>query len=351
MGDYKPTNNSSLGYTESVSDNTGCHNFNVFFNENIETKLPLIEVNIQGKICKALIDSGSSCNLVTQQVVDLLELNKLKKISISMNTVLGGEFKIKNSVDLTFRIENQDFEDNFYVTNGSLSSHFHIILGVPFIKKFDLLIDLKNNTLFYDNTGFSLLMGPSNNVNSIEVKPEPLPVFSKHKECIPPNSERIINVRIRKTNFIHSKDVLITPCIAPLRRDLLVGTSICENDANRLFIKIANLSDNVVHVNKGTKLGVLLPVISNYPHKQDEFTGHIDAENIGSMDHADLSWDSNVDLDHLNEPLRSEVRDFLNKNADIFASSVLDLPGCDTVKHEIRLKDEKPVKCKPYPLL
>lgn len=113
---------------------------------------------------------------------------------------------------------------------------------------------------------------------------------------------------------------------------LLVGASVCENDANRLFNKMANFSDNdnTVYLSKGTKLQIF------------------EDENIGSIDYTNLSWDSKVYLVYLYGPLRSEVHDFLNKNSDIFASSVLELPSSDTLKHEIRLKDKTPVKCKPY---
>lgn len=302
-------------------------------NKGIESKLPLIEINIQGKVCKALIDSGSTGNFVCQEVLNKLQLKTVKKTQMSMNTILGGTFQITSEIDLTFMIENQEFKDNFYVTRNSLSPHFHMIIGVPFIKHFDLLIDLKNNSLFYENKGFSLLKGPNDNINSITLDLEALPVFSKHKECIPPNSERIIKVRIRKANLIDTKDVLIKPVEVPFSREILVGTSICENDENRLFIKLANLSDDIVHLNKGTKLGILLPVFSNDNQMPENFSGHIDEENIGCMDHTDLSWDSEINLEHLNEPLKSEVRDFLDKNSDIFASSILELPGCDTLKH------------------
>lgn len=63
------------------------------------------------------------------------------------------------------------------MTRSSLSPHFHMIIGVPFIKNFNLLIDLNNNILFYENRGFSLLSGPSDNVYSIMLEPKELPGF------------------------------------------------------------------------------------------------------------------------------------------------------------------------------
>lgn len=101
----------------------------------MESRLPLIEVNIGGKICKALIDTGSSENLTSYEILEKLNLTNCQKESISVNTILGGTFRIKHKTDMCFKIDNQEFKDSFLITQSLLSSHFQMILGVPFIKK------------------------------------------------------------------------------------------------------------------------------------------------------------------------------------------------------------------------
>lgn len=55
-----------------------------------------------------------------------------------------------------------------------------------------------------------------------------------------------------------------------------------------------------------------------------------------------------INLEHLDSNNKNKVKRFLEGNKDVFATSVLDLPGCDTLPLSIDLIDNKPVRCKAY---
>ena len=88
---------------------------------------------------------------------------------------------------------------------------------------------------------------------------------------------------------------------------------------------------------------------SNVAQDSEHFCGTITThEDTPTFDHADLTWSTDINLEHLSPDIRTRVENFLKNYQDIFAKSVLDLPGCNTVPHKIELRDNRPVKSKAY---
>lgn len=54
-----------------------------------------------------------------------------------------------------------------------------------------------NNAYIYEYIAFLLLQDKSNKVILIELNPKSLQTFTKHREYIPPNSERNLNFGFR----------------------------------------------------------------------------------------------------------------------------------------------------------
>ena len=73
---------------------------------------------------------------------------------------------------------------------------------------------------------------------------------------------------------------------------------------------------------------------------------HLDE--IGQIDHSDLQWSTDIDLSHLDNHLKKRATKFLNDYSGIFASFVLDLPGCDSVMHTLKLAADTPVLVSQY---
>ncbi|XP_035217282.1 neuroligin-2-like [Stegodyphus dumicola] len=60
------------------------------------------------------------------------------------------------------------------------------------------------------------------------------------------------------------------------------------------------------------------------------------------------SWGGEFDLTHLPEQQQQHLSHLLNQYSNIFAASVTELTGCDTILHNINLRDNIPVRQKPY---
>ena len=50
--------------------------------------------------------------------------------------------------------------------------------------------------------------------------------------------------------------------------------------------------------------------------------------------------------DELPEDQQRVLKDLVRRYPDVFT----DMPGCDVIQHQIRLTDDTPIRCKPYPL-
>lgn len=315
---------------------------------NSTPNLPFLSVSGHNEKVFALIDSGSSLNIISSRVLHLFRTPSPVVCSMPVKTVAGKALEIKARVDLTFHIQNFKFTDTFHILEDNIANSFNLIIGVPFLSKFGFKIDFQQGRVINEYAKFSFAKNVNKQqVNAISsVKTSAIPVFSKFKEVIPQGTERIVQVRPKQADMISSNYVLITAQSLSPFKNLFIGSSVCENDENSYYIKIANLGDEPIHINKGSKLGIMEDIFSD---KQDEHSiNYVDTEDIGEVEQADLEWEKTFDLEHLTPRLKKRVQAFLSENSDVFAASVLDLPGCDTLVHEIKLTDETPVKSRPY---
>ena len=305
--------------------------------------LPLINIKWGNFNLTALLDSGSSCNLIDGSYVNMCRLKNIEN-PVLIKTVMGGEVYVNKSVKMNLCIESKNFVDIFNVVNCSLSSNFQMILGVPFLRKHKFCIDFDKNMLSADDVVVYFGKHDKELVNAVSTCASQIPVYSKNKHVIPPNSEKIIEL-YSKTNFnSDSEFVFIMPNNFPIAESTLMGYSTCVR--NKLFVKILNLGNECYHINKHKKMGVMEQAVSLTTEQTPEIVNHVDE--IGQIDHTDLQWSSDIDLSHLDDTLKQRVKCFLNQNSDIFASSVLDLPGCSTVMHTLKLADDSPVKSSAY---
>lgn len=318
------------------------------YHNNVWQRLPLVKINCFSHEFVALIDSGSSCNLINSSILSKAKATKLDDLNMDMNTLVGGRFKTTGRVSVKFNMKNHEFEDNFKVMEGEMSPHFQVILGVPFLTKFQFNVDFVSNNLRNVNTVIPILRDYENSVNAVHEKHSELPAFAKKKCLIPPLSEKIIEVKISKAHNFQTDNVLISPCTNHLPSSFLVSHTICKNNDTSLFVKVLNISDVEMHINKNTKLGMVQELVSSYNTQPSDFVGHVSKDEIGKLDHTDLKWDTKFDLEHLDQNLKMRVENFLKENSDVFAASVLDLPGCSSVLHEIKLQDKIPVKSRAY---
>lgn len=172
--------------------------------------------------------------------------------------------------------------------------------------------------------------------------------YARTKISIPPWSKKILELKSR--NALGSDDIyIIEPLTGKLPAGLLASRSVCKEKSG-LFLSIINMNEKEIHINKNMQIATLSKCIEkNNTYNSDNFCGNLNMqEELPTFDHADLTWSTDINLDHLSPELKTRVENFLKDYKDIFAKSVLDLPGCSTVMHKIELKDDRPVKSKAY---
>lgn len=206
--------------------------------------------------------------------------------------------------------------------------------------------NLNNITINVDNNSGKV----NDERNDTYFKSAVCPGYIKSKVIIPSGSRKLAQLKCNKMWFQNKVEVVVEPIRDKLRDGILASRTICSSE-HGIFISLINFSDEDICLNKNLKIADLILCKNNNSPDLVNLCANINnAENPDSFDHADLSWDSDIKLDHLDPEVRSQVEAFLENNKDVFASSVLDLPGCDTVPHTIPLKDDKPVRSKAYRL-
>lgn len=342
--------------------------FSVF--PSCKANLPILSVMINNTYLKFLADTGSSINLICHSVVDKLENLNINMCNIPILTA-GGDTRILNkSVDLNFKILNEEFSDTFYIIEGHFMKNFSGILGMPFLSKHKAIIFCENNLVNLKNQEILVnkqTVEPLQAALTVQVPDKPeidvdkiqqddkseitqndnnIYAYVKHKVNIPPLSKQIIELRCRKNLKDMECDFVLEPCRYKLMDKMLVARTVCS-DVHGLFVSVINFSEEELTLNKNMTMAKI-----NFCKREIEkinFCGNVGKDSTDvDFDHADLEWEADINLDHLGGLTKTRVKEFLEKNKDIFAASVRDLPGCTTIPHEIHLKEDKPVKSKAY---
>ena len=323
-------------------------NKSTVYNVHASERLPLIKIKCVNQEFFALVDSGASANLASKSILDEVETSCAENVEIKMNTLVGESFLTSGKVNVKFSIKNHQFEDVFNMVDEEMSPYFQLILGTPFLSKFKFSIDFLSNTLRNIDIVVPILRGPLDCVNNVSLEQNKLPAFAKRKILIPPLSEKIVEIKISRPDVLKTDSVLITPVKEPFSDSLFISHAICKNHVNKLFVKILNVGDEEIHINKNAKIATVQEIKSADKLHASQFVGHIDDEEMGNLHRSDLKWDTKFQLDHLDHDVKIRLEEFLKKNSDVFAASVFDLPGCSSVMHEIKLHDHEPVNCRPY---
>lgn len=286
----------------------------------------------------ALLDTGASINILEENLVP--NSAKRSQCNIAIKTISNKMINIKEQVNLNFKIENKKYSADFYVTPLPISEKFQIILGQKFLQNNNCILNFQDNSITIDNQKVKMLNINECSISVLESYKSTYGYLSS-KCSLPPFSEKLVSVKLR---HMVEGEILLAEAINSEERNFIAGRSI-HNNKSQLLIKILNPTDKQINLNKLTKLVTVSPIMHEAQYKE---IFHLEESEIGECPEVDLKWDETFKTDHLNQETKEKLLRFLEKNEAVFASSVLDLPGCDIVKHKVDLIDDKPVKKRPY---
>lgn len=157
----KVTNEQFKYYLNIIKKDTNIYSDKISFKEELlKSKLgsPTIRLNVEGKMCNFLLDTGANVNIINKSVFDKINKGKnLEVISSDDNITFGnGTSKLDGQVILNFSHKRFKFKDTFEVLDlsesfGSLASQgleLDGILGSSFFKDNQWSVDFNEMVIW-----------------------------------------------------------------------------------------------------------------------------------------------------------------------------------------------------------
>lgn len=311
--------------------------------------LPMIEFKIGNKEGKALIDTGATVNIISKNIAQNIRNSKhvigKEQCNLKVIGITNTEMIIEEKIRIKIKLNDKILEVNFFVNEIEMRN-YDAILGVEFLVGNNISIDCKQKKMFNQSFEVNWIRQYNQWSENVEINSsetdEIVVGYNTRKQIVPPKSELIIPVHTLDIK-LNSDLVLVQPSKTSINNSWVISGSVNNYNANgNYFIKVANFSDDPIHINKNTKLVLIEPID---PILQTETVVNVIEKDFESD--YDL-FGGQFDLSHLNDGERSRVEALLKQHSNIFAKSVKQLTGCKTVKHRVYLTDDIPIRQKPY---
>ena len=305
-------------------------------NSTHENLLPVTMGSIQ---TLAMMDSGATISIISQNHLNKIHPRFYTKSKPKYKTIQGVGGMINNvhsCVTLTVSIDTLKIEHNFHV----IQTHHDIIFGLDFLRKNKAILNFDKKTVSLSNHTFKL---SSPSFRSCLVK-------TSEKSILPPNSENNITVSLSKR---HNDTVYIEPTVSCIQSypNLQWPCSVITPKDNITITRVINTSDETIIIPKGRKIAVAYRVLDSHISTVDTDVSHQDS-NIINSDIPSSSSPTPIDFDlsqsDLTPDQKQHFTSFLNKNRNIFATSLSEL-GCSNLNvHTIDTGDANPVSQRFY---
>jgi hypothetical protein len=146
--------------------------------EEEEKMAPHLSCEINGVECKALCDIGAQVSFLSSKIYDKVQDHNLDLAPTSTKLIIGDGRTISPlgiACNMNVNISGKCIPTDFFVIDASHSNHDHIILGRPFLKLVDAVLDAGKGKVIMN------LNGKKYTYNFLHV--------SKHSSPFPPEDE------------------------------------------------------------------------------------------------------------------------------------------------------------------
>jgi hypothetical protein len=116
----------------------------VIGSEEEENMTPHLSCAINGVQCKALCDIGAQVSVLSSKIYDKVQDHNLDLAPQSTKLIMGDGRTIKPlgiACNMKVKISRNCIPTDFFVIDAYNSNHDHIILGRPFLKLVDVVLD------------------------------------------------------------------------------------------------------------------------------------------------------------------------------------------------------------------
>jgi hypothetical protein len=116
--------------------------------EEEEKTTPHLSYEINGVQCKALCDIGAQVSVLSSKIYNKVQDHNLDLAPTSMKLIIGDGRTIRPlgiACNMNVKISGKCIPTDFFVIDAYHSNHDHTILGRPFLKLVDAVLERSNN--------------------------------------------------------------------------------------------------------------------------------------------------------------------------------------------------------------
>ena len=319
-----------------------------------------INVNYKNIKFRFLLDTGASISIIKLQKLKLTNLRYNPKDNIIINGLsVEAPVSTVGSITLPLQIHNKTFDCKFYVVKQESNIPFDGLIGNDFLEKEEATINYKNSTLTINSLPFPV---------SLQLNSNPT---QSQSYILNSRSETIIKVDVLNPEIVQG----ICPEMNICDGVYLAKSLLQVDDESKALTTIINTNDHSIKVNYiqvvleefNEKLAQPLHNnTSNENFSNSNYSQNHKYENKLQHSIMQISKDpqnyikqksnskriellrENLRLDHLNPEEKESVLNTCISYNDIFYLPNDKLTCTDTIQHEIRVTDPKPVHSKIY---
>ncbi|UYV71403.1 hypothetical protein LAZ67_8003004, partial [Cordylochernes scorpioides] len=303
-----------------------------FINPPLSTTLELkenyIDIKIEGKMTRALVDSGASYSVISERF--RLKLRKIMFAETDVTLRVANGKIVRPKGRCTLKLDLNGLQESFEFVVMEDCSH-EVILGWNFLKLSRAIIDSADDTLFLEKCLFE------------DTPKNSSPLYSELEYRIEPASIQLIEVASRD---IPNDAIVVAECRKELllERELTAPSSVISLTNNRGKFWVVNWSPYPKLIPQG------MHVADSAVIEDSQLCTLADCNQVETeAEHSEVPKISESFIDDsLDESQKEKLRNLLKNYTDIFEFSKRKQFKDVNVKHRINTGDHLPTKQRPY---
>ncbi|UYV72436.1 K02A2.6-like, partial [Cordylochernes scorpioides] len=287
-----------------------------------------IDIKIEGKMTRALVDSGASYSVISERF--RLKLRKIMFAETDVTLRVANGKIVRPKGRCTLKLDLNGLQESFEFVVLEDCSH-KVILGWNFLKLSRAIIDSADDTLFLEKCLFE------------DTPKNSSPLYSELEYRIEPASIQLIEVASRD---IPNDAIVVAECRKELllERELTAPSSVISLTNNRGKLWVVNWSPYPKLIPQG------MHVADSAVIEDSQLCTLADCNQVETE--AEHSEDPKISEffidDSLDESQKEKLRNLLKNYTDIFEFSKRKQFKDVNVKHRINTGDHLPTKQRPY---
>ena len=306
-----------------------------------------ILVTIGGKKTRGLIDTGAQISIASLEFLKKtdIKISSLKPADVNEIVGVGNEHhKVLGTLEIPISISGIKIDFNFYILEQLRHT---VILGMDFLEHHKVQIDLNSKTVYIKEKL----------VSACFVRSKTGLARTDKGVTIPAGSEVDVNVRISRRK--KGELVLLEPLPCLHERNVAGAKCLVQIRKGRAPIRLLNPTSNDIYIPGHRVVAMVSDVDADNIHTLDMKDGktvptnscaNVNAASQKCATEKDNETEINFDVSsaNLSDSEKSELLQFLEKNRDVFSTSLQDLGKTDLFQHTIETDLSSPPVHLPF---